>query len=736
LNVETLERPVKSARFVLGTAQFPDKVVEPFTRLAAHAMGAPICVLFAHEGDKLLVRTGTNIPQWLEQKREIAHFFEDPTSVSMRLMIDDVQSHELTRDSVSLRELGWRSVAVLQFGVDSGSSAVLCVADTELRKWSTRDRDVLTDITGLIVMQVRREMRAREEMARQRTIEEARRQIEERFRRMFENSRDAIYMTSRDGRFTDANPSMFEMFGYKREELLQMNADDLYADPQERTLYQQEIDKLGFVRQHEIRLKCKDGTVLNCLKTATVQRASDGSIVGYQSIVHDISERKRAEEELAYTAFHDTLTGVPNRALFMDRLERVVRAARRRPGYRFGVLFLDLDRFKIVNDTLGHMVGDQLLVAVARRLEGALRVEDTVARFGGDEFAIILDSIRDAGDSTRVAERIIQDISVPFIIEGKEVNTGTSVGVALSYSGDEGAEGLLRDADAAMYRAKASGRGRYEVFDPAMHTEAVTQLQIEADLRRAVQARQFALVYQPIIDMDEGRLAGFEAFLRWQHPSRGVVAPGEFISVAEQTGLILPIGWWAFEEACRQIHAWELEYPNNIGSLTVSVNLSMRQFYQPDLVATVEQILGETGSSPARIALEITEMVIMKNAETAAKILKQLSELGVLINIDDFGTGFSSFSYLHDFPVTTMKIDRKFVSALNVPNDRRLVNSILAVCRSMGVDALAEGVETKDQMDGLRALGTRYAQGYYFSYPVDPEQAAKFIQAGTVNQAR
>jgi EAL domain-containing protein (putative c-di-GMP-specific phosphodiesterase class I) len=248
-----------------------------------------------------------------------------------------------------------------------------------------------------------------------------------------------------------------------------------------------------------------------------------------------------------------------------------------------------------------------------------------------------------------------------------------------------------------------------------------------------VQARQFALVYQPIIDMEEVRLAGFEAFLRWRHPTRGLIVPGEFIGVAEQTGLILPIGWWAFEEACRQITAWEVAYPNKIGSLTISVNLSMRQFYQPDLVPTVEQILRETGTSPARIALEITEMVIMKNAETAAKILKQLRQLGVLLNIDDFGTGFSSFSYLHDFPVTTMKIDRKFVSAVNVPKERRLVNSILAVCRSMSVDALAEGVETKEQVDGLRALGTRYAQGYYFSYPLEPEQAGAFIQAGSVN---
>jgi len=389
-----------------------------------------------------------------------------------------------------------------------------------------------------------------------------------------------------------------------------------------------------------------------------------------------------------------------------------------------------------VNDTLGHHVGDELLKAVARRLEGALRSEDTVARLGGDEFAIILDAIRDAGDATRVVERILHEIEQPFTIAGREVHAGASIGVALNYaSGKDTAESMLRDADAAMYRAKTGGRGRYEVFDRQLHSEAATQLQIEAELRRALQGREFALVYQPVMDIQEGRLAGFEAFLRWNHPTRGMVSPGEFIAIAEETGLILQIGWWVLQEACRQMHAWEMAYPEQIGDMTVSVNLSGRQFYQADLIPHVDQILLEGGAAPARVKLEVSESVIMQNAESSVKVLQQLRERGILLSIDDFGTGYSSLSYLQQFPISTLKIDRVFVHALAGNGNPGLVNSILALGRSMGVDALAEGVETRDQVDQLRALGARYAQGYHFCAPVPAARAAAFIASGNVTSS-
>ena len=728
-------------RSVLGFAHFPDEVVEPFTRLAARTLGAPIAALFLKKGtgkdpdDRLILRCGSGLPDALLARREIPYFFDAAENVPPRVLIDDVTASPLTRDSSVLRDLSWQSLAVIQFGLDSGSSALLCVADVQPRAWSARESEMLMEIAGLIVLQVRREVRTRDEASRQHMIEEARRQSEERYRRLFDTSRDAIYMTSRDGVFTDANPSMLEMFGYTREELRKLPVAKLYENAQDRTRYQEEIEKVGSVRQHETKLKRKDGTVLDCLMTATVQRADDGTISGYQGIIYDISERKRNEEMLTFNAFHDPLTSLPNRALLMDRLERIVRAAKRRANNRFAVLFLDLDRFKIVNDTMGHATGDALLKAVARRLEGALRVEDTVARIGGDEFAIILDSIKDAGDGTRVAERILQELGMPFLLDGKHITTGTSVGVALSYSGAESAENLLRDADAAMYRAKTSGRGRYEVFDPLLHTEAVAQLQVESDLRRALQAREFFLVYQPVVDIQNGALAGFEAFLRWRHPSRGLVPPAEFIGVAEETGLIMQIGWWVIEEACRQMRAWEVQYAGHIDSLTISVNLSGKQFYQPDLIPHMDQILTEAGALPAHIKLEVSESVIMQNAEASTKILQQLRQRGILLSIDDFGTGYSSLSYLQEFPITTLKIDRSFVNALVNDGKSGLVNSILALGRSMGVDALAEGVETADQMDRLRTLGTRYAQGYYFSPPVDPEKAGKFIVTGTVGPA-
>ncbi|HUP90590.1 MAG TPA: EAL domain-containing protein [Longimicrobiales bacterium] len=721
-------QPQTGAGSLFGFAQFPDEVVEPFTRLAARAMAAPIAAVFLRQGDRLILRCGSGLPEMLKTQREIPNFFAAGQTVPPRLTIDDIRNSSLTQNSEILQQLAFNAIAVLQFSLENGTTALLCVADVQPRAWTSREADVLTETAGMIVLQVRREMRARTEASRQRMIEEAKRQSEERYRRLFESSRDAIYMTTRDGTFVDANSSMLELFGYTRQEFLQLNASQLYASAADRTRYQKEIDKIGSVRQHEIKLKRKDGVVLDCLKTATVQRADDGSIVGYQGIIHDISARKKSEEQLTHNAFHDSLTNLPNRALFMDRLERIVRAAKRRSSYRFGVLFLDLDRFKIVNDTLGHGVGDQLLIAAARRLEGCLRSEDTVARLGGDEFAIILDSIRDAGDGTRVAERIIQEMGLPFKIDGRDVHTGTSVGVALSYSGsDVTAEGLLREADAAMYRAKTTGRGRYEVFDPFLHTEAVTQLQMESDLRRALQAREFFLVYQPVIDLQENRLAGFEAFLRWQHPSRGLVPPNEFIPVAEATGLIHQIGFWVLTEACRQIREWEMQYPANVDGLTISVNLSGKQFYQPDLIAHIDQILAEGSASPSRIKLEVSESVIMKNAEKSIAILTQLRNRGILLSIDDFGTGYSSLSYLQQFPVTTFKIERVFTNALTGEGNTGIINSILALARSMGVDALAEGVETIEQVDRLRTLGAKYAQGYHFSAPLDADKAAQFI---------
>lgn len=441
----------------------------------------------------------------------------------------------------------------------------------------------------------------------------------------------------------------------------------------------------------------------------------------------EISDRQRAEEQLIHSAFHDALTGLPNRALFIDRLEHALERAKRLEDYLFAVIFLDLDRFKIVNDSLGHMVGDQLLLAIASRIKACLRSADTVARLGGDEFTILLEDIKDVSYAKDVANRIQEELMLPFNLSGNEVFTTASIGIALSAIGYDRPEQLLRDADTAMYQAKARGKARYEVFDITMHTSAIALLQLETDLRRAIDRHEFRIHYQPIVSLFSGRINGFEALVRWQHPDRGLVSPTEFIPVAEETGLMIPIGWWVLREACRQMHVWQVQFPAN-PPLTISVNLSGKQFSQPDLSEQIKQILQETSLDPRTLKLEITESVIMENAESATIMLSQLQTLGVQLYMDDFGTGYSSLSYLHRFPIDILKIDRSFVSRMGVDDENlEIVRTIMTLAHNLGMNVTAEGVETAEQLALLRALKCEYGQGYLFSKPVDGEAAGALI---------
>ncbi len=458
-------------------------------------------------------------------------------------------------------------------------------------------------------------------------------------------------------------------------------------------------------------------------------RTPDGEVIGVVAILHDVTERKRAEEQLVHNAFHDALTGLPNRALFLDRLERVTTHARRHAAGTYAVLFLDVDRFKVINDSLGHLIGDQLLVAVARRLQDCVRDEDTVARFGGDEFAILLTDISDVSDATRVVGRIQQELSTSFTLEGNEIFVSASAGIALSSSGYERAEEALRDADIAMYRAKTGGRARYEVFDRAMHRQAVGLLQLETDLRRAVERGEFLLHYQPIIALSSGELTGFEALVRWQHPARGMLAPAEFIELAEETGVIVPMGWWVLREACRQMMAWYADGADT--KLNMSVNLSAQSFAESDLVERIDEILLETGFDPRRLKIEITESVMMQNAATASAVFEQLRSRGIQLCIDDFGTGYSSLSYLHRFPIDTLKIDRSFVSGRDGEGSSlELIQTIVALSRILGLEAVAEGVETDEQLAMVRQLGSSFAQGYGISVPLAADAAQQLIRDG------
>ncbi len=456
-------------------------------------------------------------------------------------------------------------------------------------------------------------------------------------------------------------------------------------------------------------------------------RDAEGNATRMAGSQTDISSRKQAEEQLLHDAFHDSLTGLPNRAMLMDRLRHALEIAQRDSQFLFSVLFLDVDRFKVLNDSLGHMVGDCLLVAIAQRLSNCLRPGDTFARLGGDEFVILLEGISGISGATAVANRIQVELARPFSVAGHEIFTSTSIGIALSNTSYEWAEDLLRDADTAMYRAKAQGRARYEIFNATMHQRAVALLQLETDLRWAVERDELRLHYQPVVALrDPQKLVGFEALVRWRHPERGMVSPIEFIPIAEDTGLIYSIGHWVLQEACRQMQQWQEEFELN-PPLVVNVNVSGKQF-TPKLVEQIQAVLQETRLRPAQLKLEITESMLMENAELAIAILTDLHKLGIQLCIDDFGTGYSSLSYLHRFPIDTLKIDRSFINKLDSDAEQlAIVRTIMTLAWNLGIEVVAEGVETNKQLAQLRSLQCEYAQGYYFSIPVDSEVAALLI---------
>lgn len=569
---------------------------------------------------------------------------------------------------------------------------------------------------------------------------------EELFQIVTENAADMIALVDVKGNRLYNSPAYRRILGYSAAELGETSAfEQIHPDDRFKVLEAaREARSTGVGRKLEYRIRHKDRSWRVLESVAGTIRNEKGEVVKLVIVNRDITERKQAEERAEHNSFHDGLTGLPNRHLFLDRLQHLFDLAQRHPGHQFAVLFVDLDGFKVFNDTMGPAVGDQVILEIGRRLGSCLRNEDTVSRpqdefvtrnavlsrMGGDEFTILLENVADPSDPMRVANRILASIAALLIVEGREVTTSASIGVALNTPSHKCAEDLLQDADVAMRRAKALGGGRCEVFDEAMHTRALNRLKLEAELLEALRQNEFRVCYQPVVDLQTKRIAGFEALLRWQHPEQGLISPLKFIDAAEDTGLLLAIGRWLIVEACRQLRTWEIEYPG--ATVGISVNLSAKQFADARLIPELQSILRDTGVAPAHLHLEITESVASTEYKLSAEVFSGLKHLGIGIVLDDFGTGNSSLSELRKFPVDTLKIDRSLIGEMLANRATYdTVDLILVLAQKLKVKVVATGVEKPKQLEALREMGCNLGQGYLFSQPVDPASAGKLLSEQT-----
>lgn len=567
---------------------------------------------------------------------------------------------------------------------------------------------------------------------RSRQREKALGEAEARFRSAFDDAAIGMALVDLEGRWLQVNEALARLTGYPMAQLVGMSFRDLTPDDElvsDLEALQDLASGQRSVYLTEKRYRRADGGIVWISLSVSLVRDAEGRPVHLISQMQDVTERKAAERELADRALHDPLTGLPNRLLFLDRVQVAI-SRTGRSVTPVAVFFIDLDRFKLVNDSLGHSIGDRMLIEVAERLQRALRPNDTVSRFGGDEFTVLCENI-DESAAEVVAERIGRSLMEPFVIDGRELFATASIGVNICRDADVEAEAMLRDSDAAMYRAKEQGRSHFVIFDGGMHSRATERLDLENDLRRAIERDELRLLYQPLVELDTGRIFGVEALVRWEHPRRGLLAPGQFITVAEESGLIVPLGQWVMREACRQAVIW-----NEAGyELVISINLSPRQLADPQLPAAVGQIIEMSGVRPGQLCLEITESATV---DTGIGPLVELKTLGVSLALDDFGTGFSSLNQIRRLPpVDTLKIDRSFIEDLGrAPADTAIVAAVIGMARALGLTIVAEGIEDETQVQALRELGCKRGQGFYFARPSEPSVVEELLDSAALGELR
>jgi len=615
----------------------------------------------------------------------------------------------------AMRSMAWHiaeQVSTLEARVRQKTTELQEARDALRQKVETRTSELTRANTQLKI-----------EMAERNVIGDALRKAERKYRTIFENAVEGIYQTSPSGRFMSANPALARIMGFKSPEEMMSSVYDIgtqmYMEPARRKEFLQQVDRKGEIKAFVSKVRRRDGRIIWVTENARKITDKDGVTICYEGSLEDITLRKKAEDQLKRQAFHDPLTGLPNRALFLDHLRLAMERGRRRK-HLFAVVYMDLDRFKVINDSLGHETGDELLRAVGQVLETCGRSMDTIARFGGDEFAILLEEISAPRDAIAIARRILEGVRQPFSIGGNEVFTSASLGIVLKTDGYDRPESLLRDADTAMYRAKELGKSRFKVFNQKMHDQALKLMALETDLRRAVDLREFEVAYQPIVCLSTRMICGFEALVRWQHPRHGTISPDNFISLAEDTGLIYAIDNLVLEDACAQVKHWQSVFSEQFSEkLTLNINISGKHFGQSLLLSQVSRALDNSGLEASSLNIEITESALMDNPSMAEEILQQLKTLGTRVCIDDFGTGYSSLSYLQRFPIDVVKVDRSFIDGVEADQDSQaIVRTIFSLGESLGLKIVAEGVETPAQLDFIESEGCKYVQGFLFYKPL------------------